>query len=174
MLCKRSRRRFANFFLQPERLRASCSFTSRSTPFLLFALSSCLYSFSANSPSFSSVSLLQLFALGLYQQQNPTIPHTSSRLNMRAFSGLSFLLSLAIPLTALTSVAADAHDAQFRRRDHRKRMPDTSSVEKRSFDNARFTYFVDGLGACGQTNAPSDFVRKPISPSFGSSLTCHS
>ncbi|EIM90428.1 uncharacterized protein STEHIDRAFT_154254 [Stereum hirsutum FP-91666 SS1] len=37
-------------------------------------------------------------------------------------------------------------------------MPDTSSVEKRSFDNARFTYFVDGLGACGQTNVASDFI----------------
>lgn len=92
--------------------------------------------------------------------KNPLYPTLHPGSNMRAFSGLSFLLSLAIPLTALTSVAADTHDALFRRRDHRKRLPDTSSVEKRSFDNARFTYFVDGLGACGQTNAPGDFVSK--------------
>lgn len=52
MLGKRSPRRFVDFFLQPERLRTPCSFTSRFTLFLLFALSSCLYSFSANSPSF--------------------------------------------------------------------------------------------------------------------------
>ncbi|KAJ3867754.1 RlpA-like double-psi beta-barrel-protein domain-containing protein-containing protein, partial [Lentinula novae-zelandiae] len=25
------------------------------------------------------------------------------------------------------------------------------------FDDARFTYYVDGLGACGQTNQPGDF-----------------
>lgn len=32
-----------------------------------------------------------------------------------------------------------------------------TSLEKR-FDDARFTYYVDGLGACGQTNQPGDFV----------------
>lgn len=30
--------------------------------------------------------------------------------------------------------------------------------EKR-FSNARFTLFDTGLGACGKTNSPSDFVR---------------
>ncbi|KAF8831478.1 hypothetical protein HHX47_DHR1000570 [Lentinula edodes] len=31
-----------------------------------------------------------------------------------------------------------------------------TSLEKR-FDDARFTYYADGLGACGQTNQPGDF-----------------
>jgi hypothetical protein len=34
----------------------------------------------------------------------------------------------------------------------------TTSLEKR-FDNAKFSYYAAGLGACGRTNTDSDFVK---------------
>ena len=36
--------------------------------------------------------------------------------------------------------------------------PAPAALERR-VDNARFTYYDVGLGACGKTNQPSDFVR---------------
>ncbi|KAG1738335.1 uncharacterized protein EDB91DRAFT_1018697, partial [Suillus paluster] len=41
-------------------------------------------------------------------------------------------------------------------------------VHKRSFDNARFTFYDVGLGACGQYSSPGDFVyRRPQRPPIG-------
>lgn len=38
-------------------------------------------------------------------------------------------------------------------------------IDKR-FDNARFTYYADGMGACGQWNSPGDFVSTRMILSF--------
>lgn len=37
----------------------------------------------------------------------------------------------------------------------------SSTLQKR-YDQARFTFFDTGLGACGATNSPSDFVRTSL------------
>ncbi|KAJ4488163.1 RlpA-like double-psi beta-barrel-protein domain-containing protein-containing protein [Lentinula aciculospora] len=46
-----------------------------------------------------------------------------------------------------------------------------TSLEKR-FDNSRFTYYEDGLGACGQTNKPSDFIVALNSAQFNGGQYC--
>ncbi|KAJ3937025.1 MAG: RlpA-like double-psi beta-barrel-protein domain-containing protein-containing protein, partial [Lentinula lateritia] len=43
--------------------------------------------------------------------------------------------------------------------------------EKR-FDDARFTYYVDGLGACGQTNQPGDFIVALNSAQYNGGQYC--
>ena len=35
----------------------------------------------------------------------------------------------------------------------------TTRTLERRFDDARFTFYAAGLGACGKTNSGSDFVR---------------
>lgn len=39
---------------------------------------------------------------------------------------------------------------------------DHESSADKGFDNARFTYYADGLGACGQFNGPGDFVSAEL------------
>ncbi|KAJ3742138.1 RlpA-like double-psi beta-barrel-protein domain-containing protein-containing protein [Lentinula detonsa] len=46
-----------------------------------------------------------------------------------------------------------------------------TSLEKR-FDNSRFTYYADGLGACGQTNQPSDFIVALNSAQYNGGQYC--
>jgi len=52
----------------------------------------------------------------------------------------------------------------------------TSELTKRdagTFPNARFTYFIDGLGACGGTNSPSDFIVALNWQQYGSGEYCN-
>lgn len=49
--------------------------------------------------------------------------------------------------------------------------PDKDAVDHgpptdKRFDNARFTYYADGLGACGQFNGPGDFVSTELFSTF--------
>ncbi|TFY78372.1 hypothetical protein EWM64_g5642 [Hericium alpestre] len=78
---------------------------------------------------------------------------------MRAFTALSLALSLALSVAPAVA-SADSH--AFVARSHGRRHPGVSRVEARGlekrFDNARFTYYADGLGACGKSNQPSDFI----------------
>ncbi|KAJ3856962.1 RlpA-like double-psi beta-barrel-protein domain-containing protein-containing protein [Lentinula lateritia] len=46
-----------------------------------------------------------------------------------------------------------------------------TSLEKR-FDDARFTYYADGLGACGQTNQPGDFIVALNSAQYNGGQYC--
>ncbi|OJA11929.1 hypothetical protein AZE42_06373 [Rhizopogon vesiculosus] len=73
---------------------------------------------------------------------------------MRVSKILGFL-SVVIP-----SSIADAHGHHWGRR-HQEvavRARGDVNVHKRSFDNARFTFYDVGLGACGDTNVASDFI----------------
>jgi len=73
-------------------------------------------------------------------------------------------LSVALPLLAL----ADGH-GHARRHDSiaRRARGDVSEFEKRSFTNARFTFYDVGLGACGKNNVPSDFIVALNSAQYG-------
>lgn len=77
---------------------------------------------------------------------------------MRLFVQLSCLMPLALSL-----FSASASNAHHVRRHHAKRIDsdpiwELDTVYKRDFSNTRFTYYADGLGACGGTNSPDDFV----------------
>ncbi|KAH7924558.1 hypothetical protein BV22DRAFT_1013080 [Leucogyrophana mollusca] len=94
---------------------------------------------------------------------------------MRIFSHLSFVLSLAL---SLSSASADPHAHQGRWH-HAKRQTSDLSVRApgdahlyKRFDGARFTYYADGLGACGKTNAPGDFIVALNSAQFGGGGDC--
>ncbi|KAH7908398.1 RlpA-like double-psi beta-barrel-protein domain-containing protein-containing protein [Hygrophoropsis aurantiaca] len=89
---------------------------------------------------------------------------------------LSLIFSLAL---SLSSVSASGH-SDTPRRHH---STDVSSVraagdlqvyDKRgSYDNSRFTYFADGLGACGATSQPGDFIVALNSDQYGSGGFCY-
>jgi hypothetical protein len=80
---------------------------------------------------------------------------------MRLFVQLSFLLPLALSWFSVS--ASNAHHV---RKHHAKRVDsdiaarasENLDMDKRDFSNSRFTYYADGLGACGSTNQPGDFV----------------
>ncbi|KAJ6623452.1 RlpA-like double-psi beta-barrel-protein domain-containing protein-containing protein [Mycena sp. CBHHK59/15] len=48
----------------------------------------------------------------------------------------------------------------------------TFPLEKR-YDQARFTFFDTGLGACGTTNSPSDFIVALNSPQYDNGQHCY-
>lgn len=79
---------------------------------------------------------------------------------MRLFA--SFALALSLVITFVSPSLGDAHLGRrhhvHRQSDLAHRDPGEISLHKR-FDNARFTYFQVGLGACGFTSQSSDFVR---------------
>ena len=68
------------------------------------------------------------------------------------FSRLAWAVSLVLPLLSL------AHDHQGKRH-HVHRQGDLARRDGITCTGARFTFFQDGLGACGQVSGPSDFVR---------------
>lgn len=78
---------------------------------------------------------------------------------MRLFASLALTLSLAISF--ISPSLGHAHLGRrhhvHRQGDLARRDPGEINLYKR-FDNARFTYYAVGLGACGSTNQPSDFV----------------
>lgn len=96
---------------------------------------------------------------------------------MRFFRNLARALSLALPFISPSLAHAHAHQGRrhhvHRQADLARRDPGEVNLYKRQFNNARFTYYAVGLGACGVTNVPSDFVRvfhswvlHPYSPSL--------
>ncbi|KAG2077991.1 hypothetical protein BDR04DRAFT_439736 [Suillus decipiens] len=92
---------------------------------------------------------------------------------MRFFAQLSVLLSFALLWCSV--LASSAH--QINRRHHGKRdlaaraLGDVD-MYKRDFPNSRFTYYAVGLGACGITNQPSDFIVALNSAQYGSGGYC--
>lgn len=79
------------------------------------------------------------------------------------FSFLGSLLTLALPLAALGE-----HFTPHRRHSdiaHRARAD--TQLQKRSFDNARLTFYDVGLGSCGQYSQPSDFIVALNSAQYG-------
>ena len=79
---------------------------------------------------------------------------------MRLFANLALALSVA--LSFIHPSLAHAHQARrhhvHRQGDLARRDPGEINLYKR-FDDARFTFYAVGLGACGQTNVETDFVR---------------
>ncbi|OJA17784.1 hypothetical protein AZE42_06598 [Rhizopogon vesiculosus] len=62
--------------------------------------------------------------------------------------------------TILPCISGSPH-GHLRRENHQdlaQRARGDVNVHKRSFDNARFTYYDVGLGACGQNSSPGDFI----------------
>ncbi|KAJ7489884.1 hypothetical protein B0H11DRAFT_2229399 [Mycena galericulata] len=48
-----------------------------------------------------------------------------------------------------------------------------SGTLRKRYDQARFTFFDTGLGACGTTNSPSDFIVALNSPQYGNGEHCY-
>ena len=75
--------------------------------------------------------------------------------NNTSFGTMHTLTSSIITVlffSLLHLISASPHEKRSLQRRH------TAHLAKR-YDNARLTYFADGLGACGGTNGPNDFVR---------------
>lgn len=67
----------------------------------------------------------------------------------------SFCTTLVLALLAVAD-----HTSASTRRHHLNRLESANqTLSARSNDNAKFTYYEAGLGACGQTNKDSDWVR---------------
>lgn len=86
---------------------------------------------------------------------------------MKFSTSLAFLLSLAMPLLQAQAGPASHNGRAANHRRHSNVNASSRELAKRAdgsvnlfkrFDNARFTFFADGLGACGKTSQPSDFV----------------
>ena len=76
---------------------------------------------------------------------------------MRALTP-SIIVVLFSTLVQLISAQLHPHEKKFSGSLQRRH---TTHLAKR-FSQARLTYFAVGLGACGHTNKPSDFVRLRI------------
>jgi hypothetical protein len=74
---------------------------------------------------------------------------------MRPSTILSSLLCLVFPFIALAELHGIPN--HHRHRDLANRSRGDVQLFKR-FDNARFTYYAVGLGACGKWNKPGDFI----------------
>ncbi|KAG0698631.1 hypothetical protein DFH29DRAFT_810081 [Suillus ampliporus] len=75
------------------------------------------------------------------------------------------MLVLAIFVFAFVSTVLPFTAGSIHGRLHRERHQDLAQrargdvdIHKRSFNNARFTFYEVGLGACGQYNYPGDFI----------------
>ncbi|CCL98950.1 uncharacterized protein FIBRA_00958 [Fibroporia radiculosa] len=76
---------------------------------------------------------------------------------MRFPTLLSFaFLSLISPLTA--AAHGRSHRDVHRRHDSLAHRPRGDLVRRQSYSNARFTYYAVGLGGCGETSTPNQFV----------------
>ncbi|KAH7912138.1 RlpA-like double-psi beta-barrel-protein domain-containing protein-containing protein [Hygrophoropsis aurantiaca] len=94
---------------------------------------------------------------------------------MRLVTCISFILTLAV---SLTSVSAVSHVKQGRNHQG-KRLSTAMSVrpagelsKRQTFTGARFTYFADGLGACGIYSQPTDYIVALNSDQYGSGGYC--
>ncbi|KIL00138.1 hypothetical protein PAXRUDRAFT_822013 [Paxillus rubicundulus Ve08.2h10] len=95
---------------------------------------------------------------------------------MRLFANLSLALSVVLSFcSGSLGHVAHAHQA---RRHHLKRQDDLAVRDPgninlfKRFDNARFTYYADGLGACGATNQPGDFIVALNSAQYNGGQYC--
>lgn len=77
---------------------------------------------------------------------------------MRVFSKLAVALSVLFSVCSVSFAHENRHFAKHHRDELAVRAASDMSLWKR-FDNARFTFYAVGLGACGQVNQPGDFVR---------------
>ncbi|KZP20855.1 hypothetical protein FIBSPDRAFT_530721 [Athelia psychrophila] len=87
---------------------------------------------------------------------------------MRISTGLSFL-SVAASLVSAEHLAVKNH--------HSGPLRSARSTESNSFlaerdGGSRFTFYADGLGACGKTNKPSDFIVALNSAQFAGGAHC--
>ena len=81
-----------------------------------------------------------------------------SRSHTIAFIVMVALLKNVLLSLSLASLAvAGTHDAPRRRHAGTRSLQPETALTKR-YDNARFSYYEAGLGACGATNSDSDFV----------------
>lgn len=93
---------------------------------------------------------------------------------MQIFTRLSVILSILFSICSVTLGHEHLGKRMHPRRHHDDlavRAPGDLKVWKR-FDNARFTYYAVGLGACGQTNQPSDFIVALNSDQYGGGQYC--
>ncbi|KAI6099891.1 RlpA-like double-psi beta-barrel-protein domain-containing protein-containing protein [Pisolithus croceorrhizus] len=93
---------------------------------------------------------------------------------MQIFTKLSVILSILFSICSVTLGHEHLGKRTHLRRHHDDlavRAPGDMKVWKR-FDNARFTYYAVGLGACGQTNQPSDFIVALNSDQYGGGQYC--
>lgn len=94
---------------------------------------------------------------------------------MNSFLNLAVMLTFLLSLAPYKSLAAESSNVSryplaVRRNETAEQgpKPDKGAVDHdppsdKRFDNARFTYYADGLGACGQFNGPGDFVSTELS-----------
>ncbi|KZT28529.1 hypothetical protein NEOLEDRAFT_1129345 [Neolentinus lepideus HHB14362 ss-1] len=112
-----------------------------------------------------SYTLLQVNSLVRLPKTLPVPP-------MRRCVAFSSIFALSLSFFGL--VSADSSHAQVNRKHHARRdlaARETHQLGKR-FDNARFTYFKDGLGACGQYSGPSDFIVAINVPQYDGGSHC--
>lgn len=76
-------------------------------------------------------------------------------------ANLSLLKAVLLSLSLSSAVVAGSHDSPRRRHAGTNFLKQDHSLSKR-FDNARFSYYEAGKGACGATNSDSDFVRARV------------
>ncbi|KAG2157421.1 RlpA-like double-psi beta-barrel-protein domain-containing protein-containing protein [Suillus clintonianus] len=95
---------------------------------------------------------------------------------MRLLAQLSVLLPLALSWCSVS--ASNAHQVHRR---HVKRLDSDLTVRasgdvdmyKRDYPNSRFTYYADGLGACGSTNQPGDYIVALNSAQYQGGQNCY-
>lgn len=85
--------------------------------------------------------------------------HASAR---RSFlPTLLLLLILALSLSLLAAADSHTRDAPPRRRHHAlSRLEPNRTLLSKRYDNAKFTYYHAGNGACGGSNGDNDWVRR--------------
>ena len=79
---------------------------------------------------------------------------------MLASTHHSFITTVVLALSVCGLAAADATHVPARRHHAVNRLhePDATATLSKRVDNAKFTYYETGQGACGGTNKDSDWV----------------
>lgn len=70
-------------------------------------------------------------------------------------SSIFLLVSVILPFTV---AGTHGHIQRGRHQELAQRARGDVNIHKRAFDNARFTFYDVGLGACGQYSSPGDFI----------------
>ncbi|KAH7923008.1 plant expansin [Leucogyrophana mollusca] len=86
---------------------------------------------------------------------------------MQFFALLSSALSLALAICVSAAPAERRHNGT----DIFVRVTETTQLSKR-YDDAKFTYYEPGLGACGETNTASQYVVALNSDQYDSGSYC--
>ncbi|EKM55664.1 uncharacterized protein PHACADRAFT_256446 [Phanerochaete carnosa HHB-10118-sp] len=90
---------------------------------------------------------------------------------MVAFASLSFLSALVLSLSLFTAAAVGSHETPRRRHPGTNFLGQNHTLSKR-FDDARFSYYEAGQGACGATNSDSDSIVALNSAQFAGGSNC--